>query len=229
MGIERDAKEAYPQRWGAFWLGAGCIMATAVMSALVVGITDPEKLIPLMLSTVFYGVIVGFISKAVATRAWRKKRAEGLRTVKTETKTGIGGWLLTLICLLAFSAIVSVVAASANYLTLIDAASPHTANTYFGWKVVLSVAASLPTAYAIYRLTRVRHRASVTAGITAVWLQWAIFAAATKLLFFALTGEAPSLMGPVATIGFSAIWTAYLLRSARVRNTYPALETRPLA
>ena len=70
-------KQPYPQRWRVFWFGATLVVIAMIMSALTLRITDPEKLIPLALSTVLYAVIVGFIFKGLATVIWRRRKATG--------------------------------------------------------------------------------------------------------------------------------------------------------
>ena len=73
-------KEKYPQRWRVFWFGAALVVLAMIVSALTLRITDPEKLIPLALSTFLYAVIVGFIFKGIATVIWRRRKAAGSLT-----------------------------------------------------------------------------------------------------------------------------------------------------
>lgn len=68
-------REQYPQRWRVFfWFGAALVAMVMIASALSLRITDPEKLIPLVLSTLLYGAVVGFVFTAVATALWRRRR-----------------------------------------------------------------------------------------------------------------------------------------------------------
>lgn len=129
--------------------------------------------------------------------------------------SGVGGWLLFLtISLLAFGPLLNAVRL-ADELEIAQAGQPLTKHSssvvlaawgYFAFYAVLSV-------FAGYRLSKFFNPATIPIVITCIWLP--------IILGFSVTIFSGSVDGSIfRSILWASIWTAYLLRSKRVKNTY---------
>lgn len=216
-----DAKrEKYPQRWRMFWFGGVLVVMLATASALTLRITDPEKLMPLALSTVFYGAIVGFIFQATATARWRRRKAADGPSNLSMKRFSIGIKItIGLLVLYTFFVLSSSILEFVRVMSVGSGTGPM---TFFGGKLLLALLATSMVAYAVYRLISIHNRASVLWALGAAWALGLGWSLGKDLLFLHVTGEMSSRFPAVLILPsiFSAGITAYLVFSKRVRETY---------
>jgi hypothetical protein len=144
---------------------------------------------------------------------------------------GIGGWLAFLIFTLVVSGLSSFGEFSNLKETTVNqnpdfARSPEwqTSMTFMWWHLSADLALRIG---AVYCLVAIKRWSSV---IFTLWVLWIILpinavlnSIIANIIFYPLPFiQFEQALGPLitSTIG-AAVWTAYLLRSKRVRNTYP--------
>ena len=143
---------------------------------------------------------------------------------------GIGGWLGLFVAIIAVISPIRIVVESAINLY----GEPETAAAFGDrWPSIQLAAwsttaiALLGTSFLAWRLIRVRNWQTVRLVIAGIWLlgivtpiiDFGTVAWITGFPFSELAGElGPELVRPII---FCSVWTAYLLASKRVRNTYP--------
>ena len=147
---------------------------------------------------------------------------------------GVKGWLLTFVIIIA---LVSPAWSAINvYRELYTGDAAYLPDTpmlsqvkSFGWALI-AVRAALGL-FAAWRLVMVQNWRSVQIAIVCIWLISLGGAIAEYVGISTITGASISdLMaenGPRAflqAIGFGLIWTAYLLKSERVKNTYRGVQ-----
>ena len=144
---------------------------------------------------------------------------------------GVKGWLLTFIIIMAvISPVWSVIQVYRELYTGEAAYLPDIPQVaqlrMFSWALV-AVDAAIGW-FAVYRLLAVRNWLSVQIAIACVWIGSVGIMIAGLFGVTAITGASiGDLMaegsGPrtiIQPFGFAIIWTAYLLKSERVANTY---------
>lgn len=149
--------------------------------------------------------------------------SRGASESTAEAPRGVGGWLAFLVMLML--AVTPLVAISA---TVAAAAAPGAEERIGGtaliWVIGLVQAGAF--AFAGWRLRAVWRWSSVRLAIAVWWLAGPVMSLAYGGAVTALTGGGasilPILIDVARTAIVAAIWTAYLLRSRRVRNTYAA-------
>jgi hypothetical protein len=147
-----------------------------------------------------------------------------------EPLRGVGGWLGYLVLLLIVISPVKMVVETGQALQQVESENPGLRSVaewvdYTQWSWALVAAAVSLSFAAGYRLWKVHHWDSVKFAIGALWLigagtsvadwliTWAILDTAVALTEMIDSDIAAALIGPM-------LWTAYLLRSKRVANTY---------
>lgn len=149
---------------------------------------------------------------------------------------GIGGWLAFLIVILTvLHPLINVVMVASEFgrvehenpaLLQIPAFVQY---KWFGWGVVL--VCCVISIGAGYRLWKTRVWKSVKEAIISIWLigpfATVVIAAYLFVNFgLAMSGTVVDILGSLSrSLFFAGIWTAYLLRSKRVKNTYIREET----
>lgn len=146
----------------------------------------------------------------------------------TDGPRGIGGWLaFFLVTLGIFGPLVEIIG------VIVQLGDPDIARAYGDrWPAVRSSAFALSTSgilicwFIAARFLLVRNWTTVRIGVGGLWLLCLLNVLVAPLLvsyfgaipFRALVSQMlPALVRPIL---YSTIWTAYLLRSRRVRNTY---------
>jgi hypothetical protein len=146
----------------------------------------------------------------------------------TDGPRGVGGWLAFFLLTLAVFGPLLEIAGIVAQLT-----NPDIARAYgTRWPAVRTSAVALSAAgiligwFIVGRFLLVRNWRTVRIGVAGLWLLCALSILVAPLLvslfgnipFQALVSQMiPALVRPIL---YSAIWTAYLLRSRRVANTY---------
>jgi uncharacterized RDD family membrane protein YckC len=147
-------------------------------------------------------------------------------------ESGVGGWLAWLVgCLMSIGPAVGL----GELLSDFERAEQHFPNLLSGsawgeyqeltWYVfACSVAISI---YAGYRLWKVHVKVSVQIAVISLWLAGPISSLCNIAIFWHLFGAKAIEQQPLAaavslvvSVAGAAVWTAYLLRSVRVKNTY---------
>ena len=140
---------------------------------------------------------------------------------------GFGGWLaLLVVWMIVFRPVAGVYMLSmmrddslANPNILEN--SSWLINTSTFWIIFLAVAAL--SIYGGLRLWRDRSPAAVRTAIIILWIYSPVAAADLLIARSFLEGRVPwpnAVMTIVINLAIAAVWTAYLMRSRRVRNTY---------
>ena len=143
---------------------------------------------------------------------------------------GVGGWLLTFVIIMAV--VSPAVSAIMVYVELYTGDAAYLADVpeitrlkLFMWTLVLVDAAI--GWFAAYRLVAIHNWRSVQIAIACIWIGSIGLAIVGFVGISMLTGlsfgEVMAEGGArdiVRPLGFSLIWTAYLLKSVRVANTY---------
>ncbi|MDF7777741.1 DUF2569 family protein [Sphingomonas sp. AOB5] len=152
----------------------------------------------------------------------------------TDGPRGVGGWLaFFLVTLGLFGPALEILN------TVVQLTNPDIARAYgTRWPsvriaaLVLSGTSILISWFVVGRFLLVRNWRTVRMGIAGLWLQCLINVLVAPLAIAILGGisvqtlfaaMAPSLIRPIA---YGTIWTAYLLRSKRVANTYLYPDSR---
>ncbi len=143
---------------------------------------------------------------------------------------GVGGWLGFLVLRYMVFMPIMLIGRTQNELADAEKQAPQLLEmaSWLKYKSILwptiwvFIAVSV---YAGYGLWKVHIRQSVTTAIAAEWLLSLGIYAGTLLAMHIAFGEIPSLTpdtfgGFFGSLIMSSIWTAYLLRSRRVKNTY---------
>lgn len=142
---------------------------------------------------------------------------------------GIGGWLAFFVVVIAFFTPAAMVVAAAAALYggidggIVDIEGPTI--EVFKWAIVALVTAGCW--YIAWRLHKMKVWQTVRIAIAGLWII-AIGSTAADVIGISLITGVPIgwlLEGAVSEIvrplAFAGLWTAYLLRSRRVANTYP--------
>ncbi len=165
---------------------------------------------------------------------WTNKLALTKRGGLRADPAGIGGWLALLIVWMvvlrpvAGVYMLSMMQANSLANPAILANSTWLINTSTFWIIFLIVAAL--SIYAGLRLWRDRSPAAVRTAIVILWIYSPIAAADLLIARAFLEGRVPwpnAALTIAINLVIAAVWTAYLMRSRRVRNTYfhqPALQ-----
>ncbi len=151
---------------------------------------------------------------------------------KNQYISGIGGWLLFLIVILMVLGPATGLGRLTNEIQDVEKKFPALAVnlqwTHYKQASWLILAASAAIGFSAgYRLWKIHAAESVRFAIVALWLAGPLgnlcFLVAS-LLIFGLRANAsvmPGMLGVIMASCIAAgIWTAYLMRSLRVRNTY---------
>ena len=140
---------------------------------------------------------------------------------------GIGGWLALLVVWMvvlrpvAGVYMLSMMQASSLADPIILENSSWLVNTSTFWIIFLFVAAL--SIYAGLRLWRERTPAAVKTAIVILWIYSPVAAADLLIARAFLEGRVPwpnAALTIAINLAIAVIWTAYLMRSRRVRNTY---------
>ena len=149
--------------------------------------------------------------------------------------SGVGGWLLFLIVILVFGAI-GVPSTASVLFREAEEAYPGLATignwiTYkqVSWTIIACVSALLIAS--AYRLWKLHLRESVRFAIIVLWVTGPGFVVADSIAIVTTLGASAldlsnpnvggQLMGRLlAVCGVAVVWTTYLVRSKRVKNTY---------
>lgn len=142
--------------------------------------------------------------------------------------SGVGGWLAFLVVTLALSALAAI-AVSIGVLVYAGRLPPSPAHTYMLAVAAIGVASGAGYGWLAWLLNTRLDARTPRIAIAGLWLlallpTAALVAAAAVLLG---TGAASgNLLGAdaIRPIVYAAVWTAYLLRSVRVANTYAPRE-----
>lgn len=138
---------------------------------------------------------------------------------EAQALSGVGGWLLFLIISLIFFGPLLTIALNYSELSITDEnnASPLSSEEwqYFVWLSWAMVAAYCIVSAAAGLLLLKRHKPStIPIVIAVIWIIGPILA------FAGVAVEGGLLGGEGRSLILAIIWTAYLLRSKRVKNTY---------
>lgn len=176
-------------------------------------------------------IILGLITWAIGR--WIKRTANAGRTFPLgEKKVGVGGWLLFIILGLVFLGPLMGAGRISNefqiaeqeHPALIEMASWATYKTLTWWGAALTSAMSIYTGFV---LIRGRTMADVRRAIIYLWLLGPVAGIVgavviQQVAFGRISVEAQGLSHLIASMITTAIWTAYLVKSKRVRATYSA-------
>jgi hypothetical protein len=169
--------------------------------------------------------------------AWAVMRSLKRSAAKTSPATGladnsagVGGWLLFLICGLIFLGLMigagrinaDIMAAEAQYPKLSEVAAWSTYKTATWWSFVVVCCISC---YSGYGLLKRRDQSVVRQAKVALWLIGPVANILMGLLlplviFGKLESNSQIVGGLIASVIVASIWTAYLAKSKRVKETY---------
>jgi hypothetical protein len=142
---------------------------------------------------------------------------------------GVEGWLMFFLVTLAVLTPVFLIIGA--FIQWEDASTAYRIYPGLGAVDIGSAALIVILAwFAAYRLTAVFNRTSVHITISILWIIALIYVLVQPILVGAVTGlsvgDVLSAAGPeqFRPLGYATIWTAYLLTSKRVRNTYGAAD-----
>lgn len=148
---------------------------------------------------------------------------------KNNHLNGVGGWLAALIAIYFLASLLSVGITADQWRSSTSADLGH---NYFRNHFFSNLFTSAVVLYATFLLAFVKNRRSVWWGIVGAWVGWTGQGLLKGLLFLEATGEMSSefFKGLAIMIAASVLFTAYLIRSARVKNTYGSvMQTGPSA
>lgn len=153
---------------------------------------------------------------------------------------GIGGWLIFLIIVLSVLNPLANIGMLAAELRRVEQETPYLLQIpvfihykWFSWALVLIC--SVIGIVAGYTLWKKHVWKSVRQAIIAIWIMGPLATVLIALYIYMNFGSMAVEAGGeivgslVRSLVFAGIWTAYLLRSKRVRNTYTKGTTRPVA
>lgn len=177
-----------------------------------------------------------------ALRSRRTAWSLGVKQLaKNEYLTGIGGWLGFLIASLMIFSPLGRLGTIVRQFSRTEKQYPQLlANAQWAnYKLAIWLIVSVCVAISIaagYRLWKVHFSESVRFAIIALWISGplgGLLYMATEAVVFGIQ-DMPSTMpeklrGMAVSICAAAAWTAYLLRSVRVRNTYKTKLSTPPA
>lgn len=139
--------------------------------------------------------------------------------------TGVGGWLLFFMVILVLSAIRS----AGAYMEASEAARTHATwileTPYLTMLQIITCTSVACFLGAYFLLLRVKLRSTINRVIAAIWIAGPLAALADTFCAHLWIPQLGSVWsqnaGPIAGgVIFAIIWTAYLLKSRRVSNTY---------
>ncbi|WP_375382705.1 DUF2569 family protein [uncultured Sphingomonas sp.] len=136
---------------------------------------------------------------------------------------GMGGWLAVFVATLALNAVAAVVI-SWGLFHLAGRASTATFSAFYRTAAVGIILRGGGYGYLAWRLIARRQSGTVRIVVAGLWLL--VLTLPIVTLVGAWFGSGTAAVGAVLsptffrTAGYAAIWTAYLLRSDRVANTY---------
>lgn len=145
--------------------------------------------------------------------------------------SGIGGWLMFFVLTLGVFTPLGILSAIGYRLYLSDL--PAKLSPLPGWpayrisETILGGAHLAVALFLAWRLVAIRQWSSVRMTIIGIWAMGiGVTLADFALTVWVLGANSDSVLGTemlslVRAAGYGAIWTAYLLRSERVANTYP--------
>lgn len=145
--------------------------------------------------------------------------------------SGVGGWLLLFVLTLGvftpLAIIYLLVAAFSNGFAYDQMSAMPGLSTYRAGEAILRVVLLLICLFLTWRLCKVRTWQTIRLTIILIWIA-GLGVAVGELLLIGLLVDDPFAgvsareFVPLARVAaYATIWTAYLLRSRRVANTYP--------
>ncbi len=171
--------------------------------------------------TLWHWIVIALLVAALGFIGWQASRGE------PDELSKVRGWLALLVCslvaigpLVTIGGLASAIASSeAGNLMLRYVPEWQSAKRAM-W--IIAVTSSLITAYAGLLLALTRQRRAVWQAIAALWIAGPVATLAVAMY----AGPALGVIGELLRSGIAAgVWTAYLLRSKRVRARFGAGDT----
>lgn len=143
-------------------------------------------------------------------------------------REGVGGWLVFfLVTLGLFTPLFAIGTALALSELAAAAFDPEPFQGAIAWKWGFVAVRCALVWFAVGRFLFIRNWTTVQIGVISLWVLAAYALAIDPVIVSPLTDlatgdlvAAPGLASFIQPIGYAAIWTAYLLNSERVANTY---------